>query len=128
IDFAPGLRLVRAGAALGELPDDHALNEVGARLQSEDLVLEIDLAGRFRVERENLLFHVQLPAFASAFGFSAFFTDAGIGRSFAGRLTASRTMTQPPFEPGTAPRTMISPRSTSIFATSTFCVVTRSTP
>jgi hypothetical protein len=55
-------------------------------------------------------------------------TDAGIGRSFAGRFTASRTMTKPPLEPGTAPATMINPRSTSTFATSMFCVVTRSTP
>src|SRR5882762_10651551 len=128
IDFAAGFGFVRARAALGELPYDHPLNKIGARLQSENVVLELDFAGGLRVQSENFLFHGQLPAFSSAFGFSAFLIDPGIGKSLAGRLTASRTMTQPPLEPGTAPLIMMRPRSTSIFATSRFCVVMRSTP
>ena len=40
--------------------------------------------------------------------------------SLCGRLTASRTMTQPPFDPGTAPLIMMRPRSTSTLATSRF--------
>ena len=37
-------------------------------------------------------------------------------------------MTQPPFEPGTAPLTMIRPRSLSVRTTCRFWVVTRTAP
>ena len=43
-------------------------------------------------------------------------------------LTASLIVTQPPLEPGTAPFTMISPRSASVRTTCRFCVVTRTAP
>ena len=45
-----------------------------------------------------------------------------------GRLTASRTSTQPPLVPGTAPRTSTRPRSASVSTTSRFSVVTRMLP
>ena len=38
-DLGAVLDLVRAGAALGELPDDAALDEVGARLEAEDVLV-----------------------------------------------------------------------------------------
>ena len=43
-------------------------------------------------------------------------------------LTASLIVTQPPFEPGTAPLTMIRPRSASVRTTCRFWVVTRTAP
>src|SRR3546814_11071649 len=43
-------------------------------------------------------------------------------------LTASRISTQPPSDPGTAPRTRIRPRSTSVDTTIRFWVVTRTSP
>ncbi len=53
----------------------------------------------------------------------------GFGRSFGGAFfTASRTVIQPPFAPGTAPSIRIRPRSTSTCATLRLIVVTRSTP
>src|SRR5688572_19485741 len=61
VDLAAGLGLVRTGAALGELPDDDALDEVSARLQTEDLVLEIDLARRLGIQVEDLQLHLSPP-------------------------------------------------------------------
>ena len=43
-------------------------------------------------------------------------------------LTASLIVTQPPLEPGTAPLTMIRPRSLSVRTTCRFWVVTRTAP
>src|SRR5258706_5114284 len=125
VHFAAGLGLVRSGAALGELPDDDALDQIGAGLQAKNVVLEIDFARIGGIEGEHFGFHCALSAVAA---FSAFLIEPGLGTSLCGRFTASRTITQPPLEPGTAPRTMMRPRSTSTFATSTFCVVMRSTP
>src|SRR5215470_13206300 len=56
IDFAASQHLVRSRAALRKLPDDHALDEIHARLEAEDLVLELDLALRFVVEAEKFRF------------------------------------------------------------------------
>src|SRR6185312_8025793 len=132
VHLGAGQDLVVAAAALGELPNHDALDQVGARLEPEDRVVELDLAGRLVVEIEDFGLHAQTPsalwgAFCSATGAaSRFFTEPGIGTLSLGRLTASRTITQPPLWPGTAPRTMIRPRSTSTLATSRFCVVTLS--
>src|SRR6185437_5382698 len=121
VDFAARQNLVRAGAALGELPDDDALDEIGARFQTEDRIAQFDFARRFRIPIEDFRFHDVASADCSGAGaFSRFVTDAGIGISFgAARLAASRTITQPPLLPGTAPRIMMRPRSTSTFAIST---------
>src|SRR5205814_9558034 len=101
-----------------------------ARLEPEDRVIQFDIARRVLVEVEDFRFHVISPScFGTAPLRSDFRTDAGTGAaSGRGRLAASRTITQPPLDPGTAPRTMISPRSTSTLAISRFSVVTRSTP
>src|SRR5262249_243297 len=86
------------------------------------------------------LHHVLSPLVASgeaafvspAAGASAAFASRkapGRGASFGRlRLTASRIWIQPPFTPGTAPSTRISPFSTSVRTTRRFWVVTRSTP
>src|SRR6185437_3982864 len=66
VDLGAGQRLVLAGAALGELPDDDALDEVGARLETEDLVLELDLAGRLVVQIEDLGLHLSPQPFLPA--------------------------------------------------------------
>src|SRR5712671_413811 len=125
VHFAAGLGLMRSRTPLGELPDDNALDQIGPRLKTEDVIFQIDFARIGGIERQHLGFH-DAPSAAAAF--SAFFTEPGSGTSLCGRFTASRTITHPPLEPGTAPRTMMRPRSTSTFATSTFCVVMRSTP
>ena len=51
-----------------------------------------------------------------------------IAASGTGFFTASLIVTQPPLEPGTAPRTMMSPRSLSVRITCRFCVVMRAEP
>ena len=74
-----------------------ALDQIGARLQAEDRVVQFDVsAAGLVVEIEDLGFHVQPSAFAATWVASRFFTEPGIGESLCGRLTASRTMTQPP--------------------------------
>src|SRR5581483_4378501 len=128
-DFAARLRLVRACLALRQLVADHALQDVGARLQPEDIVGQADRAALFAVEAGYLAVHHSAP-FASAGCAPAPFLNApGVGTpSGSFRLTASRTKIQPPLAPGTEPSTMIRPRSTSVFTTLRFCVVTRSSP
>src|SRR5260221_11932045 len=42
--FTAGQNLVGSGATLCELPDHDALDQIGARFQSEDLVVQLDLA------------------------------------------------------------------------------------
>src|ERR1019366_1401903 len=132
IDFGARQNLVLTRTALGQLPHHHALDQIRARLQAEDGIGQFEVTRRLVVEIEDFGFHDFQPslfgASAGTAAFSRFFTDAGIGTSLCGFLTASRTITQPPLEPGTAPRTMIRPRSTSTLATSRFWVVTLSTP
>src|SRR5260221_12182322 len=106
IDFAARQHLVRSRRALRELPHDHALDEIHARIETKDLVLELDLALRLVVETEEFRFHAQPSAFSGAGAadasgaapaLSGLRTEAGIGASFGrARLTASRTITQPP--------------------------------
>ena len=62
---------------------------------------------------------------ALAFDLSPAGSGAASGSGF---LAASLIDTQPPLAPGTAPLTMISPRSTSVRTTCRFCVVTRAAP
>src|SRR5262249_11072603 len=99
IDFAPGQHFVCARAALSELPYDNTLNKIGARFETEDFVLELDLALRLVVETEKLCLHDQPSAFSEAGASgcartrSGFRTDPGIGASLGrGCLTASRTI------------------------------------
>src|SRR5580704_17640933 len=149
-DVADALGLVRACTALGELPIDDPRENVAAHRQAEHFVGEIDIADFLVVEVVDLELHTAPPSSAlasvsgvwtsSASGSAADSSGpaaacssprsaAGNGRSAgARRLTASRTRTQPPALPGTAPRTMRTPRSTSAAITSRFKVVTRSAP
>src|SRR6185503_8163235 len=60
-DLGAVLDLVGAGAALGELPDDAALNEGGARLEPENRIRQLDRAGGFTVEGHDFQFHVTRP-------------------------------------------------------------------
>ena len=174
---------MRARLALGELPAHHAVQDVGARLEPEDRVVELDRPGRARVQLDHLEFHFSsLPSAGARRPRPAFAASCRLGRrrlgrgrldrrllglalraaaprprprrlprppcappraaaaaaerSAAGRitlsgaafLTASLIVTQPPFDPGTAPLTMISPRSASVRTTCRFCVVTRTAP
>ena len=66
-------RLVRAGPALGELPAHHAGDDVGARLEAENRVVELDRAGGGAVERRHVDLHRRQSPFGSA---------AGAGRRF----------------------------------------------
>src|SRR5690606_39197943 len=85
-DFAARKRLVRAGAALGELVLHHALQDVGADfLDAEDGVVELDRAGLLGVEGENVEFHVR-PHSAAA---CAWRTPAGLGASFGSAALAA---------------------------------------
>ena len=102
------LRLVRAGLALGELPAHHALDQVLARLETEDLVGELDRAGRVAVEGGDIELHHALsstfasrPLPAAQRSSPAARNLPGFGASFgSARLTASRTKIQPPFDAG----------------------------
>src|SRR4051794_37450632 len=60
-DLGAILDVMRAGAPLGQLPDDVALDQILARLEPEDLVRQIDRAGIFALERFDLQFHVTRP-------------------------------------------------------------------
>src|SRR5262249_34957848 len=127
VHFRTVLGVVRAGAPLGELIAHHAVDEVRARLQAENRFRELDGTGLGGRERGDIRFHhaCSFAALASPAALKA----PGRGASLCGCFrTASRTSTQPPLEPGTAPRTMSRPRSTSVLTTTRFCVVTRSSP
>ena len=61
-DVADALGLVGAGAPLGELPVDHAGEQVLPRRDAEDLVGEIDLADVLGVEVLDLDLHGPIPS------------------------------------------------------------------
>src|SRR5262249_36756519 len=89
LNFANALGLVRAGAALRQLPVDHARENVAAHGHGENLVSEFDLAGALVVKRLDRGFHPCAPS-APAAARSA----AGKGRPLgAGRFAASFTST-----------------------------------
>jgi hypothetical protein len=50
-DLGPVLHVMRAGAALGELPKHVALDEILTRIQAENIVRHRDQAGRLTGER-----------------------------------------------------------------------------
>src|SRR5690606_5760100 len=134
-DFRAALGLVRALLLLGELPAHDALQDVFARVEAEDLVGELHLAGGLAGQGGDLDVHYSAPSAAgavSAAGASCFLParmPPGFGAlPGTGTLTASRTMFQATCGPGTAPRIRIRPRSASVETTSTFCVVTRTEP
>src|SRR5262249_5067268 len=56
-DFGAALRLVCPALALRELPVDATLDEVGARLQSEDRIGQRGLARILSIESDDLEFH-----------------------------------------------------------------------
>ena len=62
-DFVAGLDLVRAGAALGQLPDHATLQDVRADLlDPEDGVRQLDLASLGRVEGDYVELHASPPS------------------------------------------------------------------
>src|SRR6201987_1866747 len=130
-DLGAALGLVGAGLALVELPLHAASDDVGARLEAEDRIRQRDRARVLALESRDFQFHGQAPcsAGAAAAASSATLNLPGFGASFgSGFFTASRTLIQPPLEPGTAPSTRIRPRSTSVCTTRRLSVVMRSTP
>src|SRR5688572_2580166 len=76
-DISAVLHLVGAGAALGELPYDAAMDEVRARLEAEDFFVERDGAGFLAVKREHLEFH-HAPSFVSASGAASAAASTGL--------------------------------------------------
>src|SRR5262245_54235960 len=64
-DLRPVLDLVGAALAFCQLPDDAAMNDVGARLEPENSVGQRDRAGLLAVERGDLNFHITRPSSAS---------------------------------------------------------------
>src|SRR5262245_56394816 len=125
--------MMRARHALQQLIAHHAMDQVGARLQPEDGVAELDLAGAAGIRCLHRSLHGYCPPPAAGASAAApppaLRNEPGLG-AFSGRarLTASRTNTQLPLLPGTAPRTRISPLSLSVSTTSRFCVVTCTLP
>src|SRR3979490_2892766 len=65
VHFAAGLGLMRSGTALGELPDNDALNQIGARLKTENVVLQIDFTRIGGIEPHHFPFHNAPPAAAA---------------------------------------------------------------
>src|SRR5262249_53831921 len=61
LDLGAVLDVVRAALPLGELPGDAAVQDVGARLEAEDRLRQLDRARRLAVKRHDLQFHVTLP-------------------------------------------------------------------
>ena len=62
-DFVAGLDLVRAGAALGELPDHAALQDIRTDFfDAEDGVRKFDLTGLGRVEGDHVELHASPPS------------------------------------------------------------------
>ncbi len=84
VDFRAVLSMMRAGHALQSLIAHHTLNQILARLEAEDLVLEIDVPGATRVECLYGSLHdlcSELAAASPAF-MPAFRNAPGFGASF----------------------------------------------
>src|SRR5271165_5977578 len=103
MDLAAAERLVIAGPALGELPAHHARDQIGARLETEDRVAELERARGRPVHRRHVEFHDRHSPFGASAGSdwapaSAWTRNLpGSGASFGkGFLTASRIAIQPP--------------------------------
>src|SRR4029077_484459 len=65
-DIRPVLDLMRAALAFRQLPDDAAMNDVGARLEPENRVGQRDRAGLLAIECGDLDFHITRPSSASS--------------------------------------------------------------
>jgi hypothetical protein len=63
VDVAALAGRARRGAAVGELPRHDPVKDVGARLDAEDLVVELDVAALAGVEVLDLDLHLSLPCF-----------------------------------------------------------------
>ena len=60
-DFAHALGLVVTGAALGQLPVNHAGNNVRARSDAKNLVRQLSATGGLRIKIINIKFHRLQP-------------------------------------------------------------------
>ena len=78
-DFGAALGLVRALLLLGELPAHDALQDVLARIEAEDLVGELHLAGVLAGEGCDLEIHYSAPSVAGASVLAAARIAAGFG-------------------------------------------------
>src|SRR6185503_13650762 len=65
VDVGAVLHRMGAGAALGELPHDAALDQVGTRLEAEYVLVERNRSGFLAVEGCDLEVHHAPPSFAS---------------------------------------------------------------
>src|SRR5262249_55060914 len=65
-DLGTVLHVVRAGAALGELPDNAALDQVGTRLKAKDVLVERNRARFLAVEGGDFEVHHAPPSCAGA--------------------------------------------------------------
>src|SRR5262245_36288928 len=61
VDLASVLHVMGAGLALGQLPHDTALQDVDARLETENLVRDGDAACRLALEGRDLQLHIKRP-------------------------------------------------------------------
>src|SRR5215213_5500455 len=131
---------MRAGSPFGELPVDHAREDVAAHRKPEHLLGQLDIADFLIVESSYCRPHGEASSPAVSDGAASAASGGGsspaASRSAAGkgspsgvfRLTASRISTQPFSLPGTEPLIRRRPRSASDWTTSRLCVVTRSLP
>src|SRR5882757_9270945 len=61
VDLGAVLDIVGASLTLGQLPHHAALQDVGARLEAEDVIRHGDAASRLTLERRDLQFHLTRP-------------------------------------------------------------------
>src|SRR5262249_13402258 len=90
-DFTAALGLVGATLALGELPVDATLDEVGTRFKAEDRIRQSGLSRILAIEGDDLEFHYSPSfVFAAADGLSAAFAFlSGLAACFAGLAACS---------------------------------------
>src|SRR3546814_1721093 len=71
-------RGTRGSAALFELPGDDAVQDVGARIDAEDLVVEVDVGAGLAVDGLNLDLHDQDSCAPSVAAVSTTASSAGV--------------------------------------------------
>merc|ERR1711916_222899 len=74
--LGPGFDLVRAGLRLVALPADDTVKNVGARLQPEQGLVQIDAAGTSAVQFDHIEFHSSPSFFSASISASASFRAA----------------------------------------------------